>query len=241
MMNIPIKVFLLGIFTLFISTIGCQDSVTQTQPETSTEIGQIQFIHSATSASELDLAIRDLDDNQLYSIEYETSYGHQYGYYDVLTGERELKIFLPSSNIAVAGVTVTVEKGQKYKLIAYDLEATINPELLVLTDTLVFPGPGATYVRFLHTGIDIPAIQISEKDSSEILCDLSWLESSNYLELQNRTYHFKIVSPQTKETILEVEPITFLSGQIYGIIFSGSTSGITAIDFNAKVYRETSI
>lgn len=240
-MNVLTKVFQLGIFTIFISTFGCQDSSTQPEQETRTDYAQVQFIHSATSASELDVAIRDLDDDQLYIFESDVAYAHQYGYYDVLSGEREFKVFLPSSNITVADANVTILEDQKYTLIAYDLEATLNPDLLVLTDTLSIPDQGKSFVRFIHTGIDIPAIQISEKDSSQTLSEISWLESSNYIELQNRTYLFKIVSSLTREILLEAVPVTFLSGQVYSIIFSGSTTGITALDFNAKVYRETSI
>jgi hypothetical protein len=46
---------------------------------------------------------------------------------------------------------------------------------------------------------------------------------------------------QSQEILLEDVPVTFLPEQNYSIVFSGSVSGLTAVGFNAKVYRETSL
>ena len=231
----------LTIFLFF--SFSCNNTVTEANDSDneSSETAQIRFIHSASSTSELDFAYRDLTDGNFYILTHETTYGHQYGYYDFLTGEREIRLYFSYSDIAVAGAKITLKNDKKYTVIAYDYEATINPELMVLNDTLAVPDSGMSYVRFIHTGIDVSPIQISEKDSSNFISELNRLDNSNYMEFQARTYYFKVISTQSKEIILEVDPITFLSGHSYSIIFSGSISDITTIDFNAKVYRESSI
>jgi len=224
--------------------IGCEDSDSNLNgPEeesTSYETTQVQFIHSASSTEELDLAVRDLGDNNIYLIEKETTYGHQYGFYSLYTGEREFKLYISSSNIAVAEAKITIEKEKKYTLIACDLEATIHPEILVLADTSTSPDSAKSFVRFIHAGTDVPQIQISENDNDQIIAKLNWLENSDYIEFPARTCHFNVTST-SNDTLLKVEPITLLSRNSYNIIFSGSITNLTPIPLNAKVYWETSL
>ena len=201
---------------------------------------QMQFIHSASSTSELDLAVRNLTDDKMYLIEKEVVYGHQYGYYNLYSGEREVKLFISASNIAVAETKITIEDQKKYTIIACDLEATINPNILLLEDTTATPDSGKAFVRFVHAGTDVPTIRISEKDSSLTIARLNRLQHSGYVEFSSRTYYFNVAT-ESDDALLIVEPITFLSGHSYCIIFSGSISNMTHIDFNAGIYRETTL
>lgn len=84
-------------------------------------------------------------------------------------------------------------------------------------------------------------MRLTEKDKTEIISELDRLDTSGYLEFEAKTYQFNVALSQSEEKILDVEPVTFLSGNCYSIIFSGSTTGVTAVDFNAKVYLETSL
>jgi hypothetical protein len=233
------------IFLVLWILIGCDTSSLESNgsvPENEPPgTAQIRFIHSASSASELDFAYRDITDNKLYLLHSETTYGHQYGYFSFYSGEREIRMCQSYSDIAVAVALATLEDDKKYLVIAYDYQATINPELMVLPDTLTTPESGVSFVRFIHTGADVSFIQIAEKDSNDVLVSLNHLANSGYFKMQARTYRFELRTTQEQTLILEVEPITFLSGQSYSIVFSGSISDLTAIDFNAKVYRETSL
>jgi hypothetical protein len=224
--------------------LGCDPVVTDEntqEPPATPGSARIRFIHCASSTSELDLAYRDLTDGRLYLLQEQTSYGIQYGYFDFFSGEREIRLYQSYSDIAVAIAITTFEDDNKYTVIAYDFQATINPDLMVLSDTLTNPEAGISFVRFIHTGTDLASIQISEQDSSTALVSLDHLAHSKYFQLQAKTYKFEVKSIQPQTTVLSVEPITFLSEQCYSIIFSGSVSDLTPIDFNAKVFRETSL
>lgn len=131
------SILIVCLFTFF----SCDETVTNTDEENS-EFGRIRFIHSASSTAELDITYRDLDDNYFYAFEYETKYGHQYGYYDFLTGDRDIKVFLSLTSIAVAEADFMMSIDERLTAIAFDFEATINPELLVLSDTLAVPDSG---------------------------------------------------------------------------------------------------
>jgi hypothetical protein len=244
--SFQLKMILLNL-TIIITMLllmGCDPVVTdENNPENPPTPGsaRIRFIHCASSTSELDLAYRDLSDSKLYLLQEKTSYGIQYGYYDLYSGEREMRLYQSYSDIAVAAVIATLEDDKKYTVIAYDYQATINPDLMVLPDTLTTPEAGMSYVRFIHTGTDLSSIRIAEQDSSTNLISLDHLAHSKYLNLQARTYKFTVQSTQTQTTVLAMEPITLLSEQCYSIIFSGSVSDLTPIDLNAQVFRETSL
>lgn len=233
------------IFSFSLLLIGCDTSALESNGNVPEEeppgSAKIRFIHSASSTAELDFAYRDITDNKLYLLHSETTYGHQYGYFDFYSGEREIRMYQSYSDIAVAAAITTFDDDKKYAVIAYDYQATINPELMVLPDTLTTPQSGVSFVRFVHTGTDVSSMHIAEKDSNNVLVTLSHLANSGYFKLQARTYRFEVRTAQEQTLILEVEPVTFLSGQSYSIVFSGSISNLTAIDFNAKVYRETSL
>jgi hypothetical protein len=233
-----------SIFTIFfLIVISCNNTVNDSPaPDNSTsEVAHIRIIHSASSTSELDFTYRDISTNNFYILQEDAVYGHQYGYFDLYTGEREIKFYLSNSQIAVTGITLSLVKDQKYTLMAYDYEATVNPEILSLRDTLAVPEQGMSYIRFIHTGTDVSNIRIVNIENSENVADLSRLQNSKYLKMPAQTYHFQVITSPSNEVLVEDVPVTLLSEQIYSIVFSGSVSGITAIDFNAKIYRETSL
>ena len=223
---------------------GCQNEIAgpnDTGGDEPLGSGQIRFIHCASSASELDIAYKDLTDGQYYTMQAGASYGNPYGYFDFYVGERNFIVYPSNTDIVIASGTVTLSEGQKVSLIAIDYEATVDPDLLVLEDTLAIPAAGYAYVRFIHAGADGETIKISETDSATAIAILKHLDNSGYLKLEARTYKFNIQSNQSQQSLIQSVPLTFLSGQCYSVIFSGSYQELTPLVFNAKVYRETSL
>ena len=233
--------YVLALILLYL--FGCTSSVNDTTAPTTqtTESARVRFIHSASSTSELDFAYRDLSDNNYYILQDNTVYGHQYGYYDLITGTRQIRVYFSDSQIAVTAGTITLEKDKKYSLVAYDFEATINPELMALNDTTAIPDSGYAYVRFIHLATDVDQIRIGETGNDSPVTILDKHEDSKYFTRTAQTYHFQAAVPGSAEILLENIPVTFLSRQVYTIIFSGSLTGITSVNFNALIYRETGI
>ena len=221
---------------------GCNDNTVDTgSTDENTDTGKVRFIHSASSAKGLDLSYMDLYDGNYYVFEYSTTYSHQYGYYDFLVGERRLAAFLASTSIVVATADFTLAKDEKYTLIAHDYEATLDPDFLVLSDTTAVPDSAKAFIRFVHLSTDAPEIEITDTQSATVVADLSHLEKSAYLTINAGTYTYVINDKSTKNEILSLSPTTFLSKQVYTIVLSGTVSELTTVDFNAEVYRETSL
>jgi hypothetical protein len=222
---------------------ACNSTVNDSPaPETPTsEVAHVRLIHSASSSAGLDFTYKDVSDNYYYVLQEDATYGNQYGYFDLYTGQRQLKVYLSNSQIAVADITLSLVKDQKYTLVACDYEATINPKLLAFDDTLAIPESEMSYVRFIHAGADVSRILVSDNDDDTTVAALDRLQASAYIKLPSQTYRFRASTNQPQDILIEDIPVTFLPGQNYSIVFSGSVSGLTAIGFNAKVYRETSL
>jgi hypothetical protein len=248
-MLIPKHLFkIMVLFLSLILLIGCENSALQPEqpidenPTTTTNgVAKLRFIHSASSSDELDVVYYNANAESYYPLHDGTSYGHQYGYYNFYTRDLDIYAITANSDIAVSYGFVALEDSQKYSFIAHDYEATIDPELIVLNDTISSPGSNYSYVRFLHAGSDIDKIYIKNSKNSQLLAIMDPLENSGYKRLESDTYNFTISLSDTGAVLRQMDPLTFLSNHNYTVIISGSVAGMTKIDLNAKAYRETSL
>jgi len=236
--GLTILIFLTGLFTSCTDPVDYDDTTTNgTEP--SNTYGRIRFIHSASSTSEIDLAYRDLGDNNFYPYQYNAVYGRQYGYSTFISGEREFRIYIPNTNFFISDCIFEVEENKSYTLIAHDYEAALDTSIMVVQDSLIDAGKGFAQLRIIHLSSDLPAITINETDSSGTIVELDHLEYSNYLNLPAKTYRFVVRS--SGELIKALEPFTLQSGQIYTGILSGSVADLTARELNMIVYTDASI
>jgi hypothetical protein len=228
---------------VMILTSGCDNQITgeEGNQQETTDTGIIRLIHVASSTPDVDLAYLDQTDNQFYVFQSGATYGSQYGYYSFLIGDRSIIAYAANTDIIISAATFSLGTGEKFSVIAVDFEATIDPELLVVRDTIATAPEGFAYARFIHAAADGGTIKITEKDTVAELTKVAHLHTSGYLQLEARTFEFEIYSQQSQEMIMQTDPVTLLSGHSYSIILSGSTSNITPVDYNAKVYRETSL
>ena len=109
------------------------ETITGTEDD---ELAYVRFIHMAAGTDEIDFIYKDLDDDYYYVIVYEVTYGEQYGYYYfVADSNRNFRAYLSGTNLVVASATITLEEDGKYSILATDFGTTINPSLLVISDT----------------------------------------------------------------------------------------------------------
>jgi hypothetical protein len=228
----------------FILISGCSDPVEYTDNTTEEDpntYGQIRFIHSASSTSNIDVAYRDLVDKSFYTYTYDAVYGNQYGYSTFISGKREFRIYIPNTNTFIADCKFDLEEDQIYSLIAFDYEAALDTNIMVIRDTVTDVQNGFALLRMIHLCSDIDAVFIGEKDSTETLAELDHLERSAYMNLPARTYRFNVRSKASGEVLQNLEPVTLQSGLIYTGILSGSVSDLTPIELNMIFYIDTSI
>ena len=237
-------IYLIVLGVVLISLIGCSDPVEYTDEEPSIEsyaTGLLRFIHSASTTEYMYIDYRDLDTGSLESFLNNTKYGNQYGYYNFRTGEREFIAYESYTSFEISKVSFVLEEDHKYSVIAYDYEATLNPGLMVIQDTLASADSTYSLVRFLHLGSDLSSITISESDSSEIITELDHLEHSTYINMPARTHIFDVKLKASNETVLTGIHETFLPGVTYTVILSGSLNGMTPVGLNLNFLRDASI
>lgn len=231
--------------TIFIFLIGCEN--TALRPDMEEEEGQtpgvasVRFIHAAASTIKLDALYLSSSDNEFHPIKEGAVYGSQYGYYSFTV--RNLQIIAASANtgIVVSKITFPLIDEQKFSVIAHDYEATIDPQLMLLNDTLAVAESGYSYVRFVHAANDVEDIVIKEREKTQTFVKLSPNGHSNYKRIAAQTYKFDVSLSDTGQVVEEFYPLTFLSEQNYTVIISGSLYGMTNIELNAREFRETSL
>ncbi len=244
MRSIPIISKILITFILLIFFLACSDPVEYTEEDTTTTTiatGLLRFIQSASAVENLVLDYRDLDTDSYVTFLSNTEYGSQYGYYYFKTGKREFAAFEPNTSLIIAKGSFELEEDKKYSVISYDYDATINPGLMILEDTLATADSTLSFVRFIHLGSDAGLIAIEDMVESETLVELDREEHSNYFTLPAQTYSFIVRSKSTEQILLNDVRATFLSGMTYTIILSGSIDGMTSVDLNMNILRDVSI
>ncbi len=241
----------LSMYTLFIillmSILGCDNSALQPEdnapvdPDPEQGIADFRFIHAASGTGSLDILYYSVNDGQYYSLQKDVSYGNQYGYYSFYTRDLDILTVTANTDLVVSQGTVPLQDNQKYTLVAHDFEATINPKLMILNDTLTTPASGYAFVRFIHLGNDVGTIFIKEKDQSTSLLQLDQNNHSPYHQMEARTYKFTVSLSDTGQVVQDLSPVTFLQKNRYTYIISGSLYELTDVELNGKSYVENSV
>lgn len=201
----------------------------------------VRFIHLAPSTELIDWTYLVYDSEQYADLVTEVPYGEQNGYYAFVSGSRSFRAYLSGTSLSVANNTFSLADNGKYTVIANDLDAAIDPELLAFPDTTEVSASGKALLRFIHVSADAPDMDIIKTDQTRLVTDLEQHQASGYIELDPGTYQFTAVSSGTDYALLTLEPITLTSGVNYTVIFSGTVYGLPGVVLNGKIYQETGV
>ncbi len=216
---------------------GCSKNSTQDE----TQYSSVRFIHLSPSTELIDFTYLSTGADYYSDIVTEASYGEQYGYFSLISGSRSFRAYSSGTSLSIATLTLSLEGNRKYTIIANDLEAAINPELLGIEDTTAIPDSGKAFLRFIHVSADAPDLDIVGADSSLLIGNLKRYNASGYMEMDVGTYDFSAVTSGSNNTILTLPPLTLTSGINYSVIFSGSAYGLPGAELNVKIYPETGV
>jgi len=218
---------------------GCDNGSTDSGEEY--VYASVRFIHSAPNTEQIDFAYIVYDSDYYANAVEEVSYGEQNGYFGFVAGSRSFRAYLSGTSLSVANVTVTLAENGKYTIVANDLDATINPDLLAIADTTQIAPEGKSFLRFLNVSADAPDMDIKRADSSLLVTGLGRYEASGYIELDAGTYRFTAVSSGSDIQLLALDPLTFTSTVCYTVILSGTAYALPGAQLNAKIYQETGV
>jgi hypothetical protein len=232
-------VSLASLILLVLVIAGCDDGSTGSDDDY--VYASVRFIHSAPSTDMIDFAYMVYGENYYADAATEVSYGEQNGYFSFAAGSRSFRAYLSSTSISAASVTFTLAENGKYTVVANDLDAAINPELLAVADTTQLASEGKSFLRFLNVSADAPEMDIKRADNSLLVTGLGRYEASGYLELDAGTYQFTAFSSGTDLQLLALDPLTLTSTVSYTVILSGTAYALPGAQLNAKIYQETGV
>jgi hypothetical protein len=229
--------FTLGIFLMLLAFAGCDNPVSPNNNGVPSTIGSMRFIHSAGSNNGIDFAIQRVGATNFELAQSEASYGNQYGYFNLATGTRLFRIYDNGTGISFGSVTVNIDQGSKYTLIATDLDNAVDTALISLSDTTAAPPQGTAFVRFVHASPDAGTLNVVSVDSSVFISNFSRRQTTAYLAIDAGTYPLRISSSNGQ--LLFNYSLTVFSGGAYCVVISGSRTGLFPTMLNARNYPET--
>lgn len=226
--------FFIALFLFILLLSGCEDN--GTDPYYPDEISYLRILHQSSSGDELDFTYEWINSGNEFGWIHGMDYDEQYGYYAFESSPLIIRAYFHNTSIVASSDTLELSEDKSYSIFANDYSASINPQLMTYEDTKLSPQPGKVLVRFINLGTDADVIDITTNDES-LINGLNKYEASQYVELDEGTYQFNIYN--YGENILQMSPVTFNENLIYTIVFSGSISGLTDVQFEGKVLQDT--
>ncbi|MFQ3598915.1 MAG: DUF4397 domain-containing protein [Chloroherpetonaceae bacterium] len=207
------------------------------EPNDSLPSAQVRFIHSATTANQLDFAVMNTVGATLLYVQRETEYGRQYRYDFFKTGERDFRLLPSGTTFNIARTRFNLETGLKFTAFAIDADNAVDTLLLIAQDTLATPSAEKTFVRFIHASSDAGAISIT--GDSLTIQNFERRGVSPYFTLDAGTRQFTIeFSDNTSITV----PQTFFSQGVYTLVISGfRNAGANQVPLNVRSFVDASL
>lgn len=208
------------------------------EPNDSLPSAQVRFIHSATTASQLDFAVMNTIGATLLYVQRETEYGRQYRYDFFKTGEREFRLLPSRTTLSIARTRFNLEANLKFTAFAIDNENAVDTLLLIAQDTLAMPSPEKAFVRFIHASGDAGTISITGENNISIQ-NFERRGVSPYFTVDAGTRQFTIQFADN--TTLDI-PQTFFSQGIYTLVISGfRQTSANRVPLNVRSFADASL
>ncbi len=224
-------IFSLLAFSLFSS---CAPDINE--PNDTLPSAQVRFIHTASTAQELDFAVMNTVGATLLYVQRETQYGRQYRYDFFKTGERDFRLLPSRTTLNIARTVRNLEANAKFTAFAIDAGNMIDTLILVARDTVATPSPGKAFVRFIHASSDAGAISITGQNVS--IQNFERRGVSPYFTVDAGEQNFTIQF--SDNTTLDV-PQTFFSQGVFTLVISGFRNPSSSrVRLNVRSFLETS-
>lgn len=192
-----------------------------------TATARLAFAHLAPFAPDPGTGLRIEVDGSTFAEELEFAGSTEYG--DLPAGEHEFELFAAGSTDPVLSESFELVADQAYTLIASGGAHDWDLVLVLLTDDLAPPLPGAAKVRVGHlapfgASAEETLVDIRFQDGTVVLNDVAYGSLSAYLPLPAGAYDFKITSADGTSVLIDPRPLTVEAGQILSAFAVGDGS-----------------
>jgi len=160
------------------------------------------------------------------------NYNNQLPYFFANTGSLPVAFYKTGTSTKIAADTVTLANQTAYSL--FLANSISKPDFLLLTDTVVAPPAGQSYIRFVNVSSDSPAVDFAVKGGSVLIANKGYKGYSSFIAVQadiSSNFEIRKAGTNTVLATLGFEP---RAGYIYTVWLQGfaAGSGATALSAN---------
>lgn len=210
-----IRVGMVGVFASasLVCMTSCLDD--DSQPSQPDAVAFVSLFNASPDAPDLDIVV---DNRQINSNPFE--YADYTGYLRFFTGERNLKFGPFGASNIVVDTTVTFEVGKAYSVFVVDEYSDAG--IIVLNDNSEDPASGKAKIRLVNLSPDTPDATLKvDGETSAVVEPQPFKEASDFIEVDAKTYDFKVTSDNGSEVVLDVPDVDLQTGWFYTIIVRG--------------------
>jgi Domain of unknown function (DUF4397) len=128
----------------------------------------------------------------------------------------------------VINASLPLSSGQDVSVVAVNRLSQIEP--LVLIDNNASPAAGKAKVRFVHAGPDAPTVDITLTDGTTLFDNVSFKQSSGYLEVAAGSYDLQVRDETGAAVVLTLNDTALGAGNIYTVFAVGLLNGTPALN-----------
>lgn len=151
------------------------------------------------------------------------NYNNQLPYFLANTGPLPATFYKTGTATKIAADTINLKNQTAYTLF---MANSINkPDFILLTDTVLAPPAGQSFIRFVNVSSDSPAVDFAFKGGSVIVANKGYKGYSSFIAVPGDiSDNFEIRKTGTS-TVLATLAFKPLSGYIYTVWLQGFASG----------------
>ncbi|TWI56319.1 DUF4397 domain-containing protein [Halalkalibacter nanhaiisediminis] len=182
----------------------------------------VRIVHATPDAPAVDIYV-----DQVLLLEA-LEYTDVSEYIELPSGKHDIEIFPRGDrDTSLAEEEITVEAGEKYTVAAIGEVESITLAAMVDDQTLA---EGKTKIRVAHFSPDTPDVYISTLAGDLLFQNVTYANTSDYVEINPSTYDLVITEAQSDEIVTELSGLALKEGTVYTALAVGLLNGSPEFD-----------
>lgn len=152
-------------------------------------------------------------------------------YAEVLAGVYQFKLIPAGAGCGSAGIIAADVDLPDYTdttIVAIDFLSRLD--ILVLDDDNSVPPAGFARMRFVHTSVNTPVVDLTLATGTTLFDDVGFAQVSDYIEIQAGTYDLDVRDTTATTLLLPVDGVTLIDGAVYTFYLVGLQNGSPALE-----------
>ena len=190
----------------------------------STPVAAVMFTDASPDQVPLDLFINNFGVNQS-----PINYGQNTGYFGINAGTNSVSLYADATRKSILSDTINFVQNTTYSV--FLVNKVSQPQIFMMTDTIISPSTGNASIRFVNLSPDAPAVDLVVKGGSTLVSNRSFKGFSSFAPITgNSFYTFEVHQAGTATVLATLSNVKINAGYVYTIWFHGLTAGTTAAD-----------